>query len=178
MNVAEAKFATPLFEESQRMPRGWFWLVVVLGCGELALFGYGLYHQLVLRRPWGNHPLSNQGLEALFVSVAAGFAGGAWLIHSSRLTVRVFPGLVDVNFFPLRHRRIPAAEITSAEPREYSALAEYGGWGIHFSLSGRGWAYNVRGNSGVQLVFRNGKQLLIGTEQPDELAIAIRRAQQ
>jgi len=35
-------------------------------------------------------------------------------------------------------------------------------------------AYNMSGNQGVQLVFKNGKKLLIGSQKADELAEAIR----
>ena len=57
--------------------------------------------------------------------------------------------------------------------REYKPLREYGGWGIRCSLK-RGKAYNVSGNKGVQLVFKNGKQLLIGSQKAEALEEAIR----
>jgi TATA-box binding protein (TBP) (component of TFIID and TFIIIB) len=40
-------------------------------------------------------------------------------------------------------------------------------------MFGAGKAYNVSGNKGVQLVFKNGKKLLIGSQKADELAKAI-----
>ncbi|MHC4643443.1 MAG: hypothetical protein ACYS32_17515, partial [Planctomycetota bacterium] len=58
-------------------------------------------------------------------------------------------------------------------PRTYKPILEYGGWGIRCSFTGKGKAYNVSGNKGVQLVFTNGKKLLIGSQQPDDLAAAI-----
>ncbi len=56
--------------------------------------------------------------------------------------------------------------------RRYSPLREYGGWGIRYGWSG--WAYNLRGHEGVQLVFQNGGKLLLGSQQPQELEAAIR----
>jgi TATA-box binding protein (TBP) (component of TFIID and TFIIIB) len=50
-------------------------------------------------------------------------------------------------------------------------LLEYGGWGIKYGRKGK--AYNVSGNRGVQLVFKDGKQLLIGSQRAEELAEAI-----
>jgi hypothetical protein len=41
---------------------------------------------------------------------------------------------------------------------------------------GKGWAYNVRGNRGVQLELANGKRILIGSQRAEELAGAIGEA--
>ena len=60
--------------------------------------------------------------------------------------------------------------ISKVYVRKYSPLADYGGWGLRFSMSGQGKAYNVSGNVGLQLEFSNGKKLLIGTRKPDELS--------
>ncbi|NVL91956.1 MAG: hypothetical protein HWN71_02845 [Desulfobacterales bacterium] len=53
----------------------------------------------------------------------------------------------------------------------YNPLKDYGGWGIRYGRGGR--AYNVSGNRGVYLELSNGKSLLIGSLQPEELARAI-----
>lgn len=57
--------------------------------------------------------------------------------------------------------------------REYNPIGEYGGWGI----KGRGnnLAYNVSGNIGIQLVLINDSKLLIGTNQPEEIANVLTR---
>ncbi|SDL02555.1 hypothetical protein SAMN04487898_11451 [Pedobacter sp. ok626] len=57
--------------------------------------------------------------------------------------------------------------------RTYSPLGEYGGWGIRYSMSGQGMAYNVSGNKGLQLELNNGKKILIGTNNPTELEAAL-----
>ena len=56
--------------------------------------------------------------------------------------------------------------------RTYRPIWEYGGWGIRCSF-GKGKAYNVSGNKGVQLVFKSGKRLLIGSQRADELEEAL-----
>lgn len=65
-------------------------------------------------------------------------------------------------------------EIKSCEKRTYSAIPEYGGWGIRFGPSGK--ALNVSGNEGVQLILNNDKKLLIGSQKSDELLHAINEA--
>jgi hypothetical protein len=89
------------------------------------------------------------------------------------LEVRVEPDALYVRFPPFVRRKIPYADIRSAEARQYSPLGEYGGWGIRYGRSGK--AYNVSGNEGVQLELASGERLLIGSRRAAELADAIRR---
>ena len=53
------------------------------------------------------------------------------------------------------------------EIREYKPIMEYGGWGIRGFGSNR--ALNIKGKIGLQLVFKNGQKLLIGTQKADEI---------
>jgi hypothetical protein len=46
------------------------------------------------------------------------------------------------------------------------------GWGIH--LTPQGWLYNVGGTRAVQLEFRNGRLLRVGTDEPEHLCEAIK----
>jgi hypothetical protein len=50
-------------------------------------------------------------------------------------------------------------------------LLEYGGWGVRCGRGGS--VFNVSGNRGVQLEFTDGRRLLIGSQQADELAASI-----
>lgn len=66
------------------------------------------------------------------------------------------------------------SEIAHFEARTYSPLREYGGWGIRGFGSNR--AYNVSGNHGVELVLKDGRKVLIGSQRADDLALAIAAA--
>lgn len=46
------------------------------------------------------------------------------------------------------------------------------GWGIRFTP--KGWLYNVSGFDAVAVGMRNGKTVLIGTDEPDALIAALR----
>jgi hypothetical protein len=59
--------------------------------------------------------------------------------------------------------------LTKSYVRQYSPIAEYGGWGLRLGLFGKGQAYNVSGDKGLQLEFTTGQRLLIGTNKPEEL---------
>jgi len=92
-----------------------------------------------------------------------------------KLETEVKPDGIYIRFFPfhIRFKRFAREDLSEYYARQYKPLWEYGGWGIRFSLR-YGKAYNVSGNQGVQLVFKSGKKLLIGTQKPEELEAAIR----
>lgn len=74
-------------------------------------------------------------------------------------------------FFPLHFHVhiIKWDEVKKAYTRPYSPIGEYGGWGIRMGLGGKGKAYNVSGNIGLQIELNTGKKILIGTQRPDEI---------
>lgn len=100
------------------------------------------------------------GLVALFVVLRLETE-----VRSDGLYVRYFP-------FHLEYKKISLDDLNEYCARRYSPLWEYGGWGIKYGKGGK--AYNVSGDWGLQLVFRNGKRLLIGSQKADELEGAIR----
>jgi len=62
-------------------------------------------------------------------------------------------------------------ELAHVEVKKYRPLKDYGGWGLR--LGRHGVAYNMSGNWGLQLDFRNGKHVMIGTNKPDALRSAL-----
>jgi hypothetical protein len=163
------------FREVQNFRGGKIWIFLVIQFVLLtALFGWALYHQIVLGQPWGNRPASDNALIASFSFVLLLNAGLFALFYYAHLITEVTAREVRIRYIPfhLKPRTFPLSDIESAVARKYRPIAEYGGWGIRGSF-GRGMAYNVKGNFGVQLVMKNGRRLLIGSQQPAELAAAI-----
>ncbi len=113
--------------------------------------------------------VSGAPIFALFI-----VGGVALLIISLKLVTKVDSSYLHVRFFPFVRREIPLDHITHWEARTYSPIREYGGWGIRTGPFRRGGgALNARGNRGVQLRFADGKDLLVGSQRPEELAAAI-----
>jgi hypothetical protein len=165
------------FREQQQFRQPWLWLLFTcISLPIVALLGYGMYVQLVLGRPFGNHPLSDGGLIAVFTGILLLHAAVMALFWFARLAVEVTPAEVSICFRPfhLQPRRIPLDQIEEARARDYDPLMEFGGWGVRMGASGP--AYNVSGDHGVQLTLRDGKQILIGSQKAEELAAAIREA--
>lgn len=80
-----------------------------------------------------------------------------------------------VRFYPIhiRYKRFTADNLQQYYTRRYRPILEYGGWGIRYSFTKKGKAYNISGDKGVQLVLTNSRKLLIGSQRPDELVAAI-----
>lgn len=68
---------------------------------------------------------------------------------------------------------ISLEEVDSIEAVQYSPLFQYGGYGIRYVVNGK--AYNVSGNQGVKINYKNGKHILIGTQEPKKLLKAIQQ---
>ena len=65
-------------------------------------------------------------------------------------------------------KHFPKSDIIKVELVTYDPLWQYGGWGLRYS-SKRGWCYNVSGDKGCKLTLKNGKAVMIGTEQSEEM---------
>ncbi|MHC4842183.1 MAG: DUF6141 family protein [Planctomycetota bacterium] len=85
-----------------------------------------------------------------------------------------------VRFFPLHlhFKKFTFDDISDYFVRIYKPLLEYGGWGIRCGFGKSGKAYNVKGNKGLQLVFKNDKRLLIGSQKPERLLEAMNSIRQ
>lgn len=92
------------------------------------------------------------------------------LLGSLKLYTRIDADGVHFRMTPFhfREQTILWEEIDQIQVRKYSPIMEYGGWGIRIGLMGK--AYNVKGDKGIQIVKKNGKRLLIGTQRPEEAA--------
>ena len=157
----------PLYQETQHFRQSWLW-VLVLFISLLSL--YGLVQQLLLGIPFGTNPAPDA--VVVIIAVIFGLMLPAFL-YQTNLTTEVHSDGFYIRFFPfhLSFHRIAAEDIKGFEALTYHPLRDYGGWGIRYGRKGK--AYNVSGNRGVQLVLADGKQLLIGSQRPDELAEAL-----
>lgn len=122
-------------------------------------------------------PTSSPAWDVLVTACpVAVLAGIAVLVFTLRLETQIRPDGIYVRFQPFhrRFRAFKAEDLSEFYARKYRPLLEYGGWGIRCGWRG-GRAYNISGNRGLQLVFKTGKRLLIGSKKPDELEAALRR---
>ena len=87
---------------------------------------------------------------------------------STRVTIEN----VQFSFGPgLISKTIKLSEIESLKPVRNSF---WNGFGIRFT--GRSWLYNVSGYEAVEFSLSTGKTIRFGTDEPDRLIAAVRRA--
>ncbi len=161
-----------LFTETQRFRQWWFWLVLVL-INRINI--WFLIKKYVYKETFTNSAYHNSsGLEfatliTLLVTILILIIKLETIIQTDQIEIRFFP-------FHLSFRKYPNNTIESAFVRTYNPITEYGGWGIRLGLFGKGKAFNVSGNQGIQLVFNGGRKLLIGTQKPDEASAVLQKA--
>jgi hypothetical protein len=93
------------------------------------------------------------------------------LFWQMKLTTRITEEGIYVRFFPFHFKEKFFAwdTLSASYVRTYSPLMEYGGWGIKYSFKGNGLVYNTAGNVGLQLYFKEGDPVLIGTQKGEEI---------
>ena len=154
------------FQETQRFRIRWAWLVIIALNG---LFIYAIIQQLILGHPFGNKPAPN----VVLIVIELFFALFLSFLFTIRLTTSFDGNGIQYRFYPFQFKTTCIAwhELSDAYIREYSSLYEYGGWGIRQGSPKKGKAINTSAscNKGLQLRFRDGKMLLIGTKDPDAI---------
>jgi hypothetical protein len=128
---------------------------------------YGVFTQVINGHTFGEKPASN---SQLLIGAALSLLISIFVL-SFRLDTQIKTDGIYVRLFPLQltYRFFSWKSLLKCYVRKYNAIAEYGGWGLRLGLFGKGRAYNISGNEGLQLEFTNGKKLLIGTQKPEEL---------
>lgn len=142
-----------LFRETQRFTQWWIWLLVLV---PVALLWVGYFNEAPDKKPQ------------------------LWVIALINMLVILFPLIlkletriteegIDFRFFPfhIKFRHYGWEDISEKYVRTYSPIGEYGGWGVRGF--GQNKAFNVSGNQGLQLIFKDGKRRLLGTRQPNKL---------
>lgn len=128
----------------------------ILALVPIALLASGA----VSRAPLGTRIIL---VVVLLVLLASGAAFSA-------LTISVGDGRLAWWFRHGVYRKsVLLADVVAAEPTTTTIIE---GWGIH--LTARGWLYNVAGRRAVLVTLRDGTRFMLGTDEPERLADAIR----
>lgn len=147
---------------------------MLLGSNGILL--YGVLKQVVYGEQFGDNPMSNGQLlfaagEILLVTL---------LFLSFTLETTIKQDGIYVRFFPfhLKAKRYSWDTLIKSFVRKYSPLKEYGGWGLRLGIFGKGVAFNISGNKGLQLEFTNNNRLLIGTKRPEDITRVLKEIRQ
>jgi len=158
------------YEEVQRFRIWWVWLTVI---ALNVLFFYAVVQQVILGKPFGTKPAS----DLLLLLIGLLPLAILFFLLSVKLKTRITDTGIYYRFYPFqfKERSIEWHELRDAYIREYNSFHEYGGWGIRTGSAKTGRAINTSAssNKGLQLQFKDGKRLLIGTKRPGELQAII-----
>ena len=148
------------FVEQQRFLKPWRWLFSVM----LIFIGVA---SIIRHDHIDGKLISSAAVIIISVIVIFVFI----LLYTMKLKTKIDAQGIYYKYIPLHWQeiRIDWSKLENAYVRKYNPILEYGGWGIRLGIFGKGRAYNVYGNMGMQLVFKDGKKLLLGTQKPDEL---------
>jgi|TARA_B100002049_G_C16012470_1_gene346446 hypothetical protein len=150
------------FKEIQRFDQWWLRLLLVV---ILAI----AVSPIVME--WDTLDLSRYELASVVLSILVVLALflGFWYIF--KLETTIDEKGITYRFVPfhIKSRFKSWQEIKSASIRKYHPIREYGGWGYRISFTKRK-ALTTKGKKGLQLVFQDGNELLLGTQHPEKIA--------
>jgi len=155
----QEKIDKTIFYEKQQFRQVWIWLILILIL-------------LILLIP------IISGVFGIFLNIILLTIGYCfiWLFYSMKLITEIKKDGIQITFTPFTNFIIPFNKIRSYKIRKYRPILEYGGWGIRFNRTGK--AYTVSGKIGLQIELSNGKEILIGTENPDKLLQSLNKLPQ
>jgi len=161
-----------IFIEEQKFRKMYLWIILV----TLNAFYLILIFQLVFFGEISGEIPGTRERLLIFLQSAFIFLITLLMWHL-RLDTAIRDDGIYYRYFPfqMKFRKISWSSISRCYVRKYNPIKEYGGWGLRFGLFGKGQAFNVSGNMGLQLVFNNGKRFLIGTQKPDELGESLKK---
>jgi hypothetical protein len=136
-----------------------------------------MYQQLMVGEPWGDKPLSDNGLAMLFLFSLASWLFVMWILYSIRLEVYIDNEGLHYTFFPnsATWKVITKNEIVSYEVRQRRNLFEMGGVGYHRNRFKRTRSMTIRGSKHIRFILPGNNKMLIGTQKPEEFDRALRR---
>ncbi|MCW5910644.1 MAG: hypothetical protein KIT62_06195 [Cyclobacteriaceae bacterium] len=162
-----------LFEETQRYTQWWLWTTIgLIALGTNTLFGYGLFQQLVLGKPWGDKPASNTLLLITTLGTVTLTTGMLLLFYYAALETRISRYGLEYKYRPFINswKRIEREAIAS-----YSAKKQFvGGYGYRYTFRGA-LLLNVKGNQFVEVRTHAGTIINLGTQVPEKFIAALQQ---
>ena len=151
------------YHETQYYRQRWILLLLLAATG---LSWYSFLLQIILGTPTSTTPLPNWLVIALFVLVGIGVPA---LIYFTKMITEVMDESIKIRIKPFTNQTIPIKDIAGVEPVENGPFKEIGFWEISWG-AGNPKIFNISGTTGIELVLEKDENILIGTQNPDELA--------
>lgn len=153
-----------IFIEKQRFTQWWIWLIII---SINLLLVFMIINVITDASEKSFEVADSIGLGVIFFSLVL----VNYFLTGTSLKTEINNEEIKIKFLPfiIKDKIIKWEDLTLCYVRQYSPIGEYGGWGYRFGIMGKGKAFNIKGNMGLQLQFNDGKNLLIGTQKAEEL---------
>lgn len=152
-----------VFKEEQRFTQWWLWAILL---SINLFFVYVMFKQLWLKTPFGDNPMPN----TVLIIFTLFFTALTLFFCVLKLQTIINNKGVHYRFYPIQknYRVKNWDDIKTADVVKYNPILDYGGWGIKHN------SYTVKNNIGIQLVLKNNKKLLIGTQKKEDVKKTIK----
>jgi len=144
-----------IFTESQRMADSTFNKIILILV--IILLGKTVYNGFID----GINSISIFSIVILTLGILV------FIVFKLKTTITAEGIEAKITPFNIYNKTFSWNEIKKCEVVKYSALKEYGGWG--YRRGKNGVAINPSGDKGLKIYFKNGTQILLGTNKADEL---------
>jgi hypothetical protein len=133
-----------------------------------------IHLQVVQGEPWGDKPMSNDGLIAMTIFMFSICALVTWIVVSTKLHVIIDTEGVHYRFFPHEPKwsMVSKEEIMDFEVEKKNLFALFA---HHQKWFEKTKTMNVNGNFHLTLFLKNGKKLKIGSGNPEGLQWAMKK---
>ena len=161
-------------EQSLKSNRWLYVCMLTLTLGALLPLIHGIYWQVVKGIPWGQKPMSDEGIIALTVVVFVIGCLVTWLLVSMKLHVIIDTEGVHYRFFPdsSKWSTISKEEIIDFEVQRKNIFFRFG---HHAKWFTKAKTINVNGDFHLSLFLKNGKKIQLGSRNPEGLRWAMRK---
>ena len=164
------KSSSPIFTETQRFTQWWIWGVI----GIIDLITIIIMMIDLSTGPEAGTDAAKQEMMLGFFSIVFTFAFTAVIILAFSMKTLLYANVLKVEFVPFTSKLLSPDMVRHAEVVTYHPIRDYGGWGVRTGKGGT--VYNVKGNRGIRFDLLNGKHVLVGSQNPEELASFLRSA--
>jgi len=165
LHCLKEKIIMKVFKETQRFDQ--WWLRILLIAALLVSVSPLIFEYQTISH-------SRAELTSIVTSVLVILALFLTFWFLFKLEIRIDESGIQYRYLPF-HRKARTRswkEIRSISVRKYNPILEYGGWGYRIGLRKKR-ALNVKGNIGIQIIYNNGRQLLLGTQRPQDAEAVI-----
>ncbi len=160
-----------IYEEKQRFNQWW---MLVINFSVIGILLYFMYEWYIAGNAVDKVSSSDYAAQIAVILMLVLVVALLFLLG---LKTTIDENGIQYQFRPFHRgkKTISWKEMDKCYTRKYKPILEYGGWGIKPVPKSNDMAYNVKGNMGIQIHLKNGKKILIGTQNPDNAQIVINR---